>query len=105
MIPTDGDGAAAQWGRIEPTAKMRVAKTELRYGTLQSKIPVLMASDGRLLPQTFQGGQVTSKDLDNFTFTGGLILQATGRGSTDRTGLSVVGGTQDSNKFYFAGTD
>ncbi|WAH60738.1 OprD family porin [Pseudomonas silvicola] len=105
MIPSDGEGAAAQWGRIEPTAKMRLAKTEARYGTLQPKIPVLMASDGRLLPQTFQGGQVTSKDLDNFTFTGGLISQVTGRGSTDRTGLSVVGGTQDSNKFYFAGTD
>ncbi|MHC8380623.1 OprD family porin [Pseudomonas sp. LB3P14] len=105
MIPSDGDGAAAQWARFEPTAKMHFANTEARYGTLQPKLPVLMASDGRLLPQTFQGGQVTSKDLDNFTFTGGLISQATGRGSTDRTGLSVVGGQQDSNRFYFAGTD
>lgn len=48
---------------------------------------------------------MTSKDLDNFTFTGGLISQATGRGTTDRTDMTLVGGTQDSNHFYFASTD
>jgi hypothetical protein len=84
---------------------MRIAKTELRYGTLLPKLPILLANDARVLPQSFTGTQVTSKDIDGLTLTGGLLEQAVGRASTDRTGLSVAGSTQDSNKFYFAGGD
>ncbi|MBV6824575.1 OprD family porin [Pseudomonas sp. PD9R] len=105
MIPTDGDSAADSWSSFGPTAKMRIAKTELRYGTLLPKLPILLANDARVLPQSFTGTQVTSKDIDGLTLTGGLLEQAVGRASTDRTGLSVAGGTRDSNKFYFAGGD
>ncbi len=58
-----------------------------------------------LLPQTFQGVQLQSRDLDNFTFTGEKLNRAKGRASTDRTGLAVNGGTQESNRFYFGGID
>jgi len=105
MIPTDGDGAADTWSSFGPTAKMRIAQTEFRYGTLMPKLPILIANDARLLPQSFTGTQITSKDIDGLTLTGGLLEHAVGRASTDRTGLSVPGGTQDSNKFYFAGGD
>lgn len=105
MIPSDGDGAAESWSSFGPTAKMRIAKTELRYGTLLPKLPILLANDARVLPQSFTGTQVTSRDIDGLTLTGGLLEQAVGRASTDRTGLSVAGSTQDSNKFYFAGGD
>lgn len=105
MIPSDGDEAVDSWSSFGPTAKMRISKTELRYGTLLPKLPILISNDARVLPQSFTGTQVTSKDVDGLTLTGGLLEQAVGRASTDRTGLSVAGATQDSNKFYFAGGD
>lgn len=105
MIPTDGDGAADAWSSFGPTAKMRISKTEFRYGTLLPKLPILIANDARVLPQSFTGAQVTSNDIDGLTLTSGVIEHAVGRASTDRTGLSVPGATQDSNKFYYAGGD
>ena len=105
MIPSDGDSAVDTWSRIGLTAKARFKKTEARVGTLIPKLPILVANDGRLLPQTFQGGMVTSNDIDRLTMVAGKIEQATGRGSSDRTGLAVTGGQQESNGFYFAGAD
>src|SRR3546814_9284751 len=99
MFPNDVDKAADQWARLGATAKMRVSKTEMRYGTLQPKLPILVSNDGRLLPQTFEGGQVTSNEIDNLTFTAGQLEHATGRASSDRAGLAVAGGSQESNKF------
>lgn len=105
MIPTDGNGAANAWSSFGPTAKMRLSKTEFRYGTLLPKLPILISNDARVLPQSFTGAQVTSSDIDGLMLTGGVLEHAVGRASTDRTGLSVAGSTQDSNKFYFAGGD
>ncbi|WP_353742826.1 OprD family porin [Pseudomonas fluorescens] len=105
MIPSNGDSAADSWSRLGLTAKTRFKKTEARVGTLLPKLPILVANDGRLLPQTFQGGMITSNDFDRLTLVAGKIEQATGRGSSDRTGLAVTGGQQESNGFYFAGTD
>jgi hypothetical protein len=82
-----------------------MSNTELRYGTLIPKLPILVANDGRLLPQTFEGGQITSSEFKDLTLTGGRIEHATGRGSTDQTGLAALGGTDESNKFDFAGAD
>jgi hypothetical protein len=105
MIPTDGNDAADEWSRLGLTAKARVSKTEVRYGTLMPKLPILQSNDGRLLPQTFEGGQITSNDIDQLTLTAGRLEHATGRGSSDSTGLAVSGGRQESNEFLFAGAD
>ncbi|MEX0293779.1 OprD family porin [Pseudomonas putida] len=103
MIPSDGDRASDRWSSAGATAKMRVSKTELRLGQLAPRLPVLVASDGRLLPQTFQGVQLQSKDIDNLTLMGGALNRARGRASTDLTGMAVNGGSQESGRFYFAG--
>ncbi|WP_054898088.1 OprD family porin [Pseudomonas sp. NBRC 111137] len=105
MIPSDGDGPADSWGRLGLTAKALMSKTELRYGTLMPKLPILQSNDGRLLPQTFEGGLVTSKEIEALTLTGGRLEQSTGRGSSDLTGLAVSGGSRESNEFLFAGAD
>lgn len=106
MIPSDGDNHAVdEWSRLGLTGKVRMSKTELRYGTLIPKLPILVANDGRVLPQTFEGGQVTSSEFKDLTLTGGRIEHATGRGSTDQTGLTAMGGTRESNQFAFAGGD
>lgn len=105
MIPDDGTGAADQWSRLGLTGKVRLGKTEARLGTLTPKLPILVSSDSRLLPQTFEGAQLTSNSIDNLTLTAGRLEHATGRASTDRTGLAVTGGTRESNEFVFAGAD
>ncbi|WP_085718891.1 OprD family porin [Pseudomonas sp. B28(2017)] len=105
MIPSEGNGAADAWSSFGPTAKVRLARTEFRYGTLLPKLPILLANDARVLPQSFTGAQVTSNDIDGLTLTSGVLEHAVGRASTDRTGLSVAGSTRESNKFYYAGGD
>lgn len=105
MIPSSGDAPADEWSRFGLAFKGRISKTELRIGTLMPKLPILMANDGRLLTQTFQGGMITSNELEGFTLVAGKIDQATGRASTDRTGLAVSGGQKESNQFYFTGMD
>jgi hypothetical protein len=106
MMPSDSDNRAVdEWSRLGLTGKVKMSKTELRYGTLIPKLPILVANDGRVLPQTFEGVQITSSELNRLTLTGGRIEHATGRGSSDQTGLAVTGGTRESNQFDFAGGD
>jgi hypothetical protein len=106
MIPSDSDNRAVdEWSRLGLTGKVKISKTELRYGTLIPKLPILVANDGRVLPQTFDGGQITSSEFKDLTLTGGRIEHATDRGSTDQTGLAALGGTRESNQFDFAGGD
>jgi hypothetical protein len=107
FTPSKGDGSAeSTWASAGATAKARFSKSEIRYGnTLTPNLPILVANDGRLQPQNFDGGMVTSKEIDNLTLTGGQIEGVKGRASTNSTGLSVSGATRDSNKFRFAGGD
>ena len=106
LFPTKSNGnARSEYSKLGLTAKMRISETEARVGTLQPALPVLITNNGRLLPQMFEGGQITSKEIDNLTLTGGMINHAVGRSSTNRSGLAVAGGSAESNKFWFAGGD
>jgi hypothetical protein len=111
LFPTDDDGRAKDdFGSLGVTGKLRFSKTEARLGTLLPKLPVVTYNDGRLLPQTFEGGQVTSNEIDRLTLVGGQLEHAKGRNSSDARGLSIAGANnarsgQFVNKFYFAGGD
>lgn len=106
MFPDDSDGNAVhEFSRLGVTAKAKFSQTELRVGTLLPKMPILVANDGRLLPQIFEGAMLTSKLLDSLTLVGGRINNATGRASTNRSGLAVAGGRRESKSFSFVGAD
>lgn len=107
FFPSDTDGSAVgQWARVGGNAKARFSKTEAHFGSaLAPNLPILVSNDGRLLPQTFEGGTITSKEIDNLTINAGQLTHAMGRASSNRTGLSVAGATQDSNKFRYGGLD
>ncbi len=101
-----GNSAADSWSRVNGNVKARFSKTEAHYGgALQPNMPILVANDSRLLPQTFEGGTITSKEIDNVTFNVGQLEHASGRASSNSTGLSVAGATQESNQFRYAGAD
>lgn len=107
ISPTESDGSSVdEWTRIGGNAKARFSKTELRLGNaLAPNLPILVSNDGRLLPAAFQGGIVTSKELDGVTFTAGQLDKTIGRASSNWTGLSVNGATETSDQFRFAGAD
>ncbi|WNW12862.1 OprD family porin [Pseudomonas sp. DTU_2021_1001937_2_SI_NGA_ILE_001] len=107
FVPTDTDGSSVDdWGRVGANVKARFSKTELKVGNaLAPNLPILVSNDGRLLPQAFEGGILTSKDLDGVTFTAGQLNKSIGRASSNWTDLSVNGATQGSDQFRFAGAD
>lgn len=107
MIPDETDGSARNdWSHWGGNAKVRLSKTVASYGTaLTPMLPILVSNDGRLLPQTFQGTYIVSNEIEGLSLVGGLLEKAVGRASTNSTGLAVGGGTQESNKFWFAGGD
>lgn len=58
LLPVHDDGRAAdEFASAGAAAKVKLAKTTLKYGTLLPKTPVLIYNDARLLPQTYQGGK------------------------------------------------
>ncbi|EJM22313.1 outer membrane porin, OprD family [Pseudomonas sp. GM21] len=113
VFPSQGNEAVDDFASLGLTAKAKISQTELRLGTLMPKNPVVMTNDGRLVTQTFQGGQVVSNDIKDLTLTAGQLEHAKGRNSTDEKGLSIAGanGGSDyskatlSNKFYYGGAD
>jgi len=112
VFPTDSDGRAVDdFSSLGMTAKAKVSATELRYGTLQPKLPVVTYNDGRLLPQTFTGGQVTTNEFKDLTLVGGQLEHMKERNSSNSDqGLSIAGANNPqlgrfTNKFYYGGGD
>lgn len=112
LFPLESDGSAVDnYGKAGVTGKVRLSKTELRIGTLQPKLPVITFNDGRLLPQTFEGAQLTSAEIDGLTLTAGQLESTKTRSSTDDVALriggagSVQGKAADSNEFIYVGGD
>src|SRR5471032_295530 len=114
VFPSDGaNGAVNDFGSLGLTGKVKISQTELKVGTLMPNNPVIKYNDGRLLPQTFTGGQLTSNEIKDLTLTAGQIESAKGRNSSNDADLSIAGANkgsnydtgQFSNKFYYAGAD
>ncbi|WP_175653771.1 OprD family porin [Pseudomonas sp. Marseille-P9899] len=74
------------------TAKVRASNSVLKLGTLIPKLPVLMPNDSRLLPQVFQGGQVTVQEISNLSLDLGRLRQVNQRDSQDYEDMSVTTG-------------
>lgn len=107
LLPVHDDGRAAdEFSSAGITAKARLARTTLKYGTLLPKTPVLIYNDARLLPQTYKGGQIISSDIENLTLTGGYLERFKLRDSTDSIALVPDGyGGDKSGDFSYAGAE
>lgn len=90
MFPLESNGKSKRdFGRVGVTGKMRYSKTELHVGTLQPRLPVVTYNDGRLLPQTYEGYQVTSREIKDLTFIAGKLKHSTERNSSNSDSLSI----------------
>nr|WP_288498998.1 OprD family porin [uncultured Pseudomonas sp.] len=115
LFPLESNGDARdEFSSLGLTGKIRFSKTVAHIGTLQPKLPVVTFNDGRLIPQTFEGAQITSNEIDNLTLVVGQLEHAKGRASSDAGGLSIARPSStlsagipvaDSNKFYYGGAD
>lgn len=89
---------------------MRVSKTELKVGTLIPKLPTFQSNFGRLLPQTFRGGMLESREWGGLELIGGHLHQVIDRDITGAQGLAVNNknrrftGSLDGGNFELAGT-
>jgi len=91
LLPVHDDGRSAdEFSRLGMTAKVKVSATEFRYGSHVPELPVVKASDSRLLPQVFEGGLLSSSELEGLTFTGGRLDKVIDRASTDEEDLVLA---------------
>lgn len=112
LLPVGADGRAPdEYSKFGLTAKARLSKTELKIGTQLLKYPTIASSTGRILPQTFQGGVLTSKEFDRLTFTYAQIDRTTRRDYPHSEALSLVNknrrfsGTPQTDDFRMGGVD
>ena len=105
LLPLDADGRPADnFGRLAVAGKMKIGKTELKVGEWMPVLPILRSDDGRSLPQTFSGAQLTSKDIDGLTLYGGQFRQNSPRNDSSMTDMFMQGKTAfTSDRFNFAG--
>ncbi|MCY1396128.1 Porin-like protein NicP [compost metagenome] len=90
LLPVQDDGGTPdEYSKLGLTAKVRASKSELRLGTHIPELPVVKASNSRILPQVFEGGLLTSKEISNLTFTGGRLNEVKDRASTNSEDLAI----------------
>ena len=82
-------GSQDEYSHITYAAKARVSNSTLKVGDLQLKNMAIASSDSRLLPQTFQGGQITSMEVDGLTLDAGYLNRVNNRNSTDNEVMTL----------------
>ncbi len=82
--------AADDYSRLALTGKMRFSQTTIKTGDVSIFLPFAFASPSRLLPQTFRGTTLSSKELDGLTFNAGYIDRVNKRDSTDYQALAIA---------------
>ena len=90
--------APSSYGQLGGTFKARISESTLKAGTLMPKILTVSSGDGRLIPQTFTGVTVNSKDVENLTVDLGRLGRMNQRNSTDNAPILLNGFSGDQGK-------
>ncbi|EJD6677582.1 OprD family porin [Pseudomonas aeruginosa] len=102
LLPVHDDGRPADdFGRLGVAVKGKISKTELKVGEWMPVLPILRADDGRSLPQTFRGGQVTAQEIAGLTLYGGQMRGNSPRNDASMEDMTFAGGKSD--RFNFVG--
>ncbi|QKJ37317.1 MAG: OprD family porin [Pseudomonas rhizophila] len=105
LLPVHDDGRPADdFGRLGVALKAKVSKTELKVGEWMPVLPILRSDDGRSLPQTFRGGQVTSTEINGLSLYGGQFRANSPRNDASMEDMSMNGRSAfTSDRFNFGG--
>jgi hypothetical protein len=92
----DSGSAADDLSRAGGAIKARFSNTVIKYGDQMPALPVLSYDNGRLLPESFTGTLITSKEIDGLEVNVGRFTQETrksaeGRDSGDLKSINVYG--------------
>jgi imipenem/basic amino acid-specific outer membrane pore len=83
-LPVDNHGDPQdEYSTAGGALKMRISKTELRYGNLQPEAPVFAAGGSRLFPQTATGFSLQSSDINHLELDGGHFTGSNGPVTTN----------------------
>lgn len=107
LLPLDHDGRPADnFGRLGVAFKARLSQTEVKVGEWMPVLPILRSDDGRSLPQTFRGGQITSKEIAGLTLYGGQFRANSPRDDGSMSDMSMFGKAAfTSDRFNFQGAE
>lgn len=83
--------------------KARISSTTLTYGSQMPALPVLAYDDGRLLPETFEGTMITSREIEGLELNAGRFtaqneMRQSGSDSIRLKSINVFGGSYTFNK-------
>ncbi len=83
--------------------KLQFSNTVIKYGNQMPMMPVLAYDDSRLLPETFTGTLITSKEIDGLElnaghFTADSAMQSSSRDNVGLKSIDVIGGTYAFNE-------
>lgn len=102
LLPVHDDGAPADdFGRLAVAGKARLSSSELKVGEWMPVLPILRSDDGRSLPQTFQGAQLTVDEIADLTLYAGQFRGNSPRNDASMEDLMFAGAASD--RFNFAG--
>ncbi|MDH4874644.1 OprD family porin [Pseudomonas sp. BN515] len=107
LLPVHDDGHAARdYGRAGAALKLRLSASELKVGEMLPDVPVLRYDDGRLLPQTFQGAAMTSREINGLGLYAGHFREVSLRHSANMQKLSSWSAPgAESDGFSYAGAE
>ncbi|KTB87885.1 porin [Pseudomonas syringae pv. syringae PD2766] len=113
LLPVSAsDGRAAdEYSRLALTGKLKLSETTVKTGDVSIFLPFAFASPSRLLPQTFRGTTITSKEIDGLTLNAGYIDRVNKRDSSNYQAISIASpnrrfnGAATSSHMDYAGGD
>ncbi|WP_134582703.1 OprD family porin, partial [Pseudomonas aeruginosa] len=105
LLPIHDDGRPADdFGRLAVAGKLRVSNSELKIGEWMPVLPILRSDDGRSLPQTFRGGQLSANEIAGLTLYVGQFRGNSPRNDASMQDMSLFGRpAATSDRFDFAG--
>jgi hypothetical protein len=109
----DSGEAADTLGRLGGAVKARFSNTTIKYGDQMPQLPVLSYDNSRLLPETYTGTYISSKEIKDLEIVAGRFTQqarksAQGRDSGDLKSINVYGASYkftDAFSASFYGSD
>ncbi|SEQ40869.1 OprD family porin [Pseudomonas sp. NFPP19] len=82
--------AEDDYSKLALAGKLKTSKTLFKFGTLVPPVlPTLRPNDGRLFAQMFEGGLLTSNEIEDLEFTAGRLSRVLQRNATQYTPLTL----------------
>ena len=100
-----GNEGPDEYSEATGAVKVRMSKTVGKVGGLMPKLPIVSSGDSRLLPQVFNGGMITSQEIDGLTLNGGQLREVNFRNSTNSQDITATNVGGESDRYNFAGGD